>query len=104
MEATLRMGADERAILTGLPEVVTPELIERHNDALNAILARAQRAGRVRADLHPDDLVRITVMLMGLVRAADDPAAMWPRYLALLLDGLRPAAATPLPPLPGGSC
>jgi AcrR family transcriptional regulator len=60
-----------------------------------ALLDRAQRAGAVRADLHPEDLM---ALLSGLTlamrpRAGADPG----RALAVLRDGLR-ATAPPTPP------
>jgi AcrR family transcriptional regulator len=53
------------------------------------IVARAQRAGAVRRDLKPADV-------LALVRAAltAAPAAEWRAYLRVVLDGLRPSAAS----------
>ncbi|WP_305884230.1 TetR/AcrR family transcriptional regulator [Allokutzneria sp. A3M-2-11 16] len=65
------------------------------------IVARAQAAGAVRADLTPEDLPPIAYMLLGALRIVRAPDWDWRRYLGLLLDGLRPEGATPLPELRG---
>jgi AcrR family transcriptional regulator len=63
-----------------------------------AIVARAKAAGVLRADVESSDLV---LLMWGVAATADAtretaPDA-WRRHLALLLDGLRPGAARPLP-------
>ena len=66
-------------------------------------LQRAQAAGRVRADLVPEDIPLMLRMLGAATRPAMDGSPMhdrWPRYLGLLLDSLRPGSATPLPAEP----
>lgn len=81
------------------------EEVKRHVvDGLACFLDRAQSAGVVR-----DDLVVFDVTALCAV-AARQPAwrlarqpELWRRYLAIVLDGLRPEAARPLPhpePLP----
>lgn len=88
------------------------ENASRHVEAFAVVLRRAQDAGAVRADLLPEDLPRLINMLIGAQRLGTDPEKLigtprlthdrsqaWRRYLALLLDALRPAAANPLPPL-----
>jgi AcrR family transcriptional regulator len=63
-------------------------------------LGRAQAAGAVRADLVPEDVVLMLRMVGATTRPAPDGSPMdehWPRYLGLLLDALRPEAATALP-------
>jgi AcrR family transcriptional regulator len=63
-----------------------------------AIVARAKDAGVLRADVESSDLV---VLIWGVAATADatrDAAPeVWRRHLAILLDGLRPGAAHPLP-------
>ena len=54
----------------------------------------------MRADLVPEDVQLMLRMLGATTRPAPDGRPMddhWPRYLGLLLDALRPGAATPLP-------
>jgi AcrR family transcriptional regulator len=67
---------------------------------VTAMVERAQRAGAVRADLDPTDIPLIELMLTATAGYAHEVRpGIWRRYLALILDGLRPApgAATPLP-------
>jgi AcrR family transcriptional regulator len=78
-----------------------PDLLRRHRPILERVeplVARAQAAGVVRNDV-------TTLDLMGLVKGSvaclppsrglrDDG---WRRYLSIMLDALRPEAATPLP-------
>jgi hypothetical protein len=66
-------------------------------ETLSGLLRRAQESGAVRADLVPDDLARIMAMLFSTMWNMDPEHDGWRRYLALILDGLSPAAATPLP-------
>jgi hypothetical protein len=72
---------------------------------MTQLLVRAQEAGVVRADLEPTDLPFVLAAVGGSTykcgvatqgHAGDD--GLWRRYLGLILDGLRPAAATPLEP------
>ncbi len=66
-------------------------------------LERAQAAGAIREDLKPEDMWLILRMIGTTTRPAPDGSAMderWPRYLGLMLDALRPGAATPLPAEP----
>jgi AcrR family transcriptional regulator len=73
----------------------TAEITARYREPLAELLARARQAGAVRADLTPDDVPCLVTMLV----AGAATAGGWSRYLALLLDGLAPAAArAPLPP------
>jgi hypothetical protein len=53
---------------------------------------RAQAAGQVRGDLAPTDIPIIEIMVGGIAEYASDVRpAIWRRYLALMLDALRPA-------------
>ncbi|MDT0269645.1 TetR/AcrR family transcriptional regulator [Streptomyces sp. DSM 44915] len=71
-------------------------VLARQLPPLADILARAQRAGAVRADLTPEDIPCLVTMVAA---SADHTGRGWARYLALLLDSLPPAAAgAPLPP------
>jgi AcrR family transcriptional regulator len=74
-------------------------------DAVQAKLAdllrRAQAVRAVREDVTPEDILFVFhgVAHAGLMLEDVAPGA-WRRYLGLALDGLRPAAATPLPRRP----
>ena len=61
-------------------------------------MARAKAAGVLRADIEPSDLVLILWGIAATADATRDAAPdAWRHHLALLLDGLRPDAAHPLP-------
>ena len=67
---------------------------------VTAMVQRAQRAGAVRADLRPTDIPLIEFMLGWMAEyTAGVRPEIWRRYLALMLDALRPerAGATELP-------
>jgi AcrR family transcriptional regulator len=66
-------------------------------------LKRAQDANAVRADLVPEDVQLMLRMVGATTRPAPDGRPMgehWPRFLGLLLDAVRPQAATELPAEP----
>ncbi|TMR36154.1 TetR/AcrR family transcriptional regulator [Actinomadura geliboluensis] len=58
-------------------------------DALGRLLARAQRAGAVRAEIDPRDLLRLTNAIGVASERTPDPAAYADRMLTLLFTGLR---------------
>ena len=79
---------------------VDDEQRERFVVAIARPLRRAQADGAVRDDLVPEDVVMMLRMVGATTRNAPDGSPMddhWPRYLGLLLDAVRPGAATPLP-------
>lgn len=103
---TAEMQARDRGFYeaTGDQWLRDPEVVSCHLPILAAVdplVARAQEAGVLRPDV-------TTLDVMGLVKGA--VAAMrpvggvgtdaWRRFLALMLDGLRPQAATSLPSPP----
>ncbi|MFF0268002.1 TetR/AcrR family transcriptional regulator [Kribbella sp. NPDC004536] len=68
--------------------------VQRFRQVLTALLHAAQRAGGVRADIGPDDVVSITAGCVSMLAARRDRAAGH-RLVQLVLDGLRtPAAVT----------
>jgi AcrR family transcriptional regulator len=82
-----------------------PALLEvrgRLLDALGPVLDRARAAGAVRADVDVTDvlpLASIVTRVPASAREADP--RIWERYLAVVLDGLRPGGdALPRAPLP----
>jgi AcrR family transcriptional regulator len=68
---------------------------------LRRLVERAQEQGALRDDFAPEDM---PLVFWSCGRVIDATAAaapdVWRRYLALLLDGLRPEAASPLPHAP----
>ncbi|HEY1370680.1 MAG TPA: TetR/AcrR family transcriptional regulator [Gaiellaceae bacterium] len=65
---------------------------------MRRLIVRAQEQGTLRPDFTPEDL---PVVFWAAGRVIETTATVapdyWRRYLALLLDGLRSGAATPLP-------
>lgn len=68
---------------------------------LNALLARAQASGEVREDIVGSDIAILIVAATNTCAPfAERAPELWRRYLALMVDGLRPGATTPLPVAP----
>ena len=65
------------------------------------LIARAQEAGALRADIEPQDLPLLQLMLSSLL-GHDAAPDLWRRYLAIVLRGLRsePCEPEPLPAAP----
>ena len=85
-------GADlfEREGIRELTDVLVGKIGE--------LLTSAQTAGQIRSDVRALD---IPVLLMAVAKSGlmleDAVPGAWKRYLAIILDGLRPEAARPLP-------
>jgi AcrR family transcriptional regulator len=78
------------------------DVVDRYLHRLDRVLTRARAVGLVRPELEPRDLAVAVMMVLATVRKVDrdgcgDEGGGWRRYLALLLDGMRPAPH----PLPG---
>ena len=73
--------------------------LARRADELNQeIIERAQAAGVLRDDVHPDDLTFVFEQVASLHGPTPERTAqLRARYLTLQLDGLRAPARTPLP-------
>ncbi|MFB0633421.1 TetR/AcrR family transcriptional regulator [Streptomyces sp. AB3(2024)] len=99
IEAALTSAADEHHVLTAARNagIFTAETSARFFDALDPLVVRGQRDGVIRADLVPDDLKRVMGMLVSVLWTMDPAEGGWRRYVTLVLDGLSPAAASPLP-------
>lgn len=99
LDAAVTMAADEHAIFTVArdPARLLEALTARFFAELATVVRRGQEAGLVRADLTPDDLPPLVFMLISTLRVTEPGGTGWRRYLALLLDALRPGAAGPLP-------
>jgi AcrR family transcriptional regulator len=71
---------------------------DRMRPAIDSLLKRAQADGQVRADLAATDIPIIEFMLAAVSEYARQVRpGIWRRYLALILDALRPASASGLP-------
>jgi len=101
-QARHRVLAEEMAELVELPDGAVPRR-DALRDATAEILARAQRAGAIREDIGPADMA---MLLAGMAQAASVTGDQGPilrrRYVAIILDGLRPTGASPLPGRPLG--
>jgi AcrR family transcriptional regulator len=86
-------------------EIEVPESSQPVRDALretiDALVTRAQDAGAIRADIGSAD---VALLFSGVAHATALAGDLQPvlrkRYVALILDGLRPLAASPLPGKP----
>ena len=100
-------GGELQARDRGLKEIIADhahggECLIRARDRLRVLVTelfdRAKAAGVIRADAEALDTPMIFMMLGPLMeRAHDVDPDLWRRYLGLVLDGLRPESATPLP-------
>jgi AcrR family transcriptional regulator len=99
----VRLQAQDRGVQTLLAaRLVDDPALTRSRQALaplvQQLVERAQADGSLRRDLTPEDLV---TMLCGCGRVVEltveQAPDYWKRHVALLLDGLRASAATPLP-------
>jgi AcrR family transcriptional regulator len=106
IEETIALGARNR----GLKDVLETEqhgrtraaaMRRRIRPAIAQLVERAQAQGTLRADVVPQD---VALVFWGSDRvmelAADVAPEVWRRHLALVFDGLRAGAATPLPEPP----
>jgi AcrR family transcriptional regulator len=100
-------GGELQARDRGLKEIIADhahggECLIRARDRLRVLVTelfdRARAAGVIRPDAEALDTPMIFMMLGPLMeRAHDVDPDLWRRYLGLVLDGLRPESATPLP-------
>jgi AcrR family transcriptional regulator len=68
---------------------------ERMRPVISRLVERAQASGDLRQDIEPTDVKLIAFMLASVAEyAATVRPDIWRRYLALLLDGLRPSRET----------
>ena len=108
LRASLEVAAAEYVVVRGLRDLaqLKSALMDGYFLDLATVVERAQAAGVVRADLRAADLPLVFYMIVGALRGADprvaglrvaDPQTDWRRCLVLMLDGLRPGSATPMP-------
>ena len=72
----------------------------RMQPVVTKVIERAQRDGKLRADLGPTDMPMIQFMLGSVAEYSGEARPeLWRRYLTLLIDGLRPSreGTSPLP-------
>ena len=103
MEAVARLQARDRGLFEAIGGSVSGDehLRERHAEllaSLDAIARRAKAAGMLREDAAATDLPLLAAAAVSTCQVTGGSAPeLWRRYLGIMLDGLRPAAATPLP-------
>jgi AcrR family transcriptional regulator len=91
------MGSAAQERLESSPSLRS--IVTETRDAVDRLLRLAQVQGSARADVDVDDLALLLDSMMPLVAAsAKDAPELWQRQLVLVLDALRPGAASPLPP------
>ncbi|WP_354702155.1 HTH-type transcriptional regulator BetI [Paraconexibacter sp. AEG42_29] len=104
--ACAEMQARDRGFLESVgPELfLEPQLQRRHHAMmaqLGVLIGRAQDAGVVRGDLEAEDVPFLLYAVGGVTGKCCGGGAispdLWRRYLGIVLDGLRPAGASPLP-------
>lgn len=77
------------------------EDLERGYDLMTRVVERAKESGALRADFTLEDMAFVTWGIARTVEAtADVRPEVWRRHLALLFDGMRATAASPLPEPP----
>ena len=103
LEKTAALQARDHGFFQATEEFMLrhPDLLRRHRpvfEAVDRLVVRAQEAGVVRGDVTTLDLlglVKGSVVCLPPSRDLRDDG--WRRYLSIMLDALRPEAATPLP-------
>jgi len=106
MEALARTQSRDRGLFEAIGGSVSGDehLHARHAELmslLEQVADRAKAAGRLREDVVATDLPLLAAGAAGSCQVAGrDTPDLWRRYLGIMLDGLRPGAATPLPVQP----
>ena len=98
LEASVAAVAGHREVITlaHAAGAIDVDLVDRYLHRVDRVLIRARAAGLVRTELEPRDVATAVVMVLATMRRHADAEGDWRRYLALLLDGMRPAPE-PLP-------
>jgi AcrR family transcriptional regulator len=105
MRSLLESQAEDKALrdvllARKLHEQIDEEVFhERIQVALNDLVARAQQEGDLRPDATATDIGVLEIAAVGIVElTASAGLDVWPRYLSIILDGLRarPTGTTPL--------
>jgi AcrR family transcriptional regulator len=98
-QARRRLLAEQMATDLELPPAAV-ELKEAMRAAITELLGRAQSAGAIRDDISPADTAMLFAGIAQITAVSGADAALRDRYVSVILDGLRPAAANPLPGAP----
>jgi AcrR family transcriptional regulator len=103
LEAGAAMQARDRGLFQATEHHLLehPSILEKHRcivDAVEPLITRAQAAGVLREDVGATDvlgLMKAAVACLPAVPGIREDG--WRRPLSIMVDGLRPGAATPLP-------
>lgn len=100
LQATVDVLAGRQVVgaLAREANLTDPQLLHRYIAAMDRPLRRAAAEHLVRPELEARDLAAVVVMALATIHPGDPRGADRRRYLALLVDGLRPAASTLPPP------
>jgi AcrR family transcriptional regulator len=102
MEGLARLQARDRGLFEAIGGSVSGDehLHAQHAEllaTLDEIVGRGKADGSLREDVAATDLPLLAAAAAGTCQVAGGASELWRRYLGIMLDGLRPAAATPLP-------
>lgn len=99
IRVTLELLSAHRGLLLLAQEagIIDLGMLDRYTRAVDPLLERATNARVVRSDLLARDLAAVVLMALAVIHDGDPDQADRDRYLALLMEGLRPSK-TPLPP------
>jgi AcrR family transcriptional regulator len=94
-------GLREVMLGTGRGPERQRQMRDRVAPTVDAVVARAQEQGTLRADVVPADFPILQLMVGAVTDHIGQPG-LWRRYLAIVIDGLRarPGEPSPLPDLP----
>ena len=96
--ALLHLALVHKIAYTGSQAAAMHQAKDRIAARFDAILARAREAGVVREDVVARDAMALSGMISRIPAwQLEQEPEIWRRYLALMLDGLRPQGARPLP-------
>jgi AcrR family transcriptional regulator len=101
LEAAMSCASQEQHTIAAASNVgaMTMDLARRFFEPVNELIRRGQEMRVFRADLVPEDIPRIVLMVVGTLPSFEVGSHGWQRYVELLLDALAPASATTaLPP------
>lgn len=102
VESVARLQARDRGLFEAIGSSVSGDehLHARHAELLETLCRvadRAKESGDLREDAEATDLPMLAAAAAGTCQTAGGAPDLWRRYLGIMLDGLRPGAATPLP-------
>lgn len=100
IESLTEVMCQQRPLLSSLDHLaaLTVSLFRRNQHLVEALVARGQETGELRADITADDLPTFVAMVTTASVALDQAPDVRRRYLSLMVDALNPAGALPLPP------